>query len=519
VSSASLTALIGMLSLNLIIRLIHYFNPIDGNVSMIITIFIFISILINRKQLISYYHTFSRTPIIILSLILLTILFCSLNIALRPCAFDTGSYHLQAVQWNEKYAIVPGLANLIRQLGFNSNWYLLQAFSGFSFLGLKSIYTLNSLLLLLFIAYLSPCLTAISSKRYSRLDLYRMLALLSCLVLGFGKYAGEVTADFPIIILISWLILLILESGLKDVEIENMPTLLVFLIPVYLITIKISSVPLLIIAMFVWWKAMPKHKLILICLCFLMITPWLVGNVVLSGYLVFPFKAIDLFSLDWKVPDQLIIDENNSIKGWARAPYHDVMKAGNMDFEEWFPIWLQTQKFYNWLFVIFIFPLLFFSQREIKRLFTSVKIKILVLTIIAGICFWFINAPDFRFVYGYLIPVFCALGSLSIKKFSLLQRTRISLIPTFLLISPILGVVNLLKANQNEFADIILLPLPYQISADKFVQINSDRILTPTWEQKCWDMPIPCTCEYYEGLELRGGDLQQGFRIKLYPTK
>lgn len=44
------------------------------------------------------------------------------------------------------------------------------------------------------------------------------------------------------------------------------------------------------------WK---KIGIYLLCGC-VVLAPWLVRNVLISGWLIYPFAAIDLFSVDWK---------------------------------------------------------------------------------------------------------------------------------------------------------------------------------------------------------------------------
>ncbi|MEJ5224399.1 MAG: hypothetical protein WHV44_08075 [Anaerolineales bacterium] len=69
----------------------------------------------------------------LLALFLLAVLH---NAALPVSNFDIGLYHAQSIQWLEKFPAVPGLANLHERLGFNSNWFGANAWSGLGFLHL-----------------------------------------------------------------------------------------------------------------------------------------------------------------------------------------------------------------------------------------------------------------------------------------------------------------------------------------------------------------------------------------------
>lgn len=515
--SSSLTTLTGIISLNLFLRLIHFFYPLGRGATWAVILVILASIILNRHLLISYVKRMSTSPLGNKLLVGLVVIFCSLNIASRPCAFDTGTYHLQAIQWNEAYAIVPGLANLIRQLGFNSNWYILQAFSGFSFAGFESVYPLNSLLLLLFIGYLIP-----NHTEPPVFKAYKLISLLSCLLLATGKYVGEVTADLPVMLLLSWTFLLVLETETKQKVTETSRDLLIFILPVYLITIKISAAPVLLVSLYFWIKQTTATKIKYMALAALFVVTWLIGNIILTGYLIFPFGGINLFTVDWKVPDLLIRDENYSITGWGRGPYHPVDVMANMRFIEWFPIWLKEQKLYNWVFIGALLTLTVSTRKKIMRLLhQKTTVRLLLATVACGIIFWFVNVPDFRFVYGYLIPALCAAGSLFLIQYKKISDLKLSIVQNGLLVFTCLAGFALIIIRWPHCTSTIWLsPAPYPVNKVQQITLpTGHQINVATWEQKCWNMPLPCTCEYYKELELRKNTLQQGFRIKHTPDQ
>lgn len=59
------------------------------------------------------------------------------------------------------------------------------------------------------------------------------------------------------------------------------------------------------------WK---KIGIYLLCGC-VVLAPWLVRNVLISGWLIYPFAAIDLFSVDWKIPASYLQNEFGSDQG------------------------------------------------------------------------------------------------------------------------------------------------------------------------------------------------------------
>jgi len=70
------------------------------------------------------------------------------------------------------------------------------------------------------------------------------------------------------------------------------------------------------------------------------LTPWVARNIILSGYLVYPVPQIDLFSVDWKLPYQYVIDEKLATQGWSRLPGPYWRDSLGMELSEWVPKWL-----------------------------------------------------------------------------------------------------------------------------------------------------------------------------------
>jgi L-asparaginase II len=57
---------------------------------------------------------------------------------------------------------------------------------------------------------------------------------------------------------------------------------------------------------------------ILLALSAFILLPWLIRNIILSGYLIFPFEKIDIFAFDWKIPLHRVEGISKGILGFAR---------------------------------------------------------------------------------------------------------------------------------------------------------------------------------------------------------
>ena len=161
------------------------------------------------------------------------------NIMARPATGDAADYHFQAIRWMEEYQVVPGIGNIRRQLGNNSNWFLLNAFFGFSFTGLRSVYVLNASLLLMACFYFSSAFEKILNGNFEKYFIIKSLILFYLMLTVFRKYIGAVTNDFPITVLTLYVFSLLLETNREDVFKRMM---IIFFVAV-MITFKLSALP------------------------------------------------------------------------------------------------------------------------------------------------------------------------------------------------------------------------------------------------------------------------------------
>ena len=68
------------------------------------------------------------------------------------------------------------------------------------------------------------------------------------------------------------------------------------------------------------------------------IAPFLIRNVILSGWLVYPFTAIDLFDVDFKIPKGMADYDAKEIQVWGRG-FTDVTRYDD-PITAWLPEWV-----------------------------------------------------------------------------------------------------------------------------------------------------------------------------------
>lgn len=321
--------------------------------------------------------------------------------------YDTNLYHAQAIRWIEEYRVVPGLGNLHSRLACNSSFFCLQAL--FSFCGIigLSMHSMNGFIMWIILSYTVCSVKFRVSKTIYASDFARMAVMIY--YLGIFGTIGSPSTDFCTMGLIGYIVckwIDLLEEDRKNMA----PYAYLCILCIYVATFKLSS------AMIVFLVIMPAYCLIkegkwkeialYIGLGILTIAPFLVRNIILSGYIVYPYPGLDLFSLDWKIPAEEAEYMKELITTWAQG-FRDTFET--VPFSEWFPIWrekiLLADPVMHVEFVIDIVAIPISLITGIIKGMRSKDWTFLHVTVCltAGILFWFFNAPTRRFGEMYLI--------------------------------------------------------------------------------------------------------------------
>lgn len=293
-------------------------------------------------------------------------------------------------------------------------WFLPSALFSLSFLKLNSFHVLNGIFLLYVMIYLLEGLSKYLRGEYS-LNTGIRICVSIILIYLFKWEVSSPSTDMPNNLLVLLLFMIFwdkIESrGWEDFDIRSV---LIILFGFFSLTVKLSTIPLLILAMYIlcrgYLRESSKNVIVTGAIVLIMLVPWFIRNIILSGYLIYPFPNIDVFDLDWKIPIQFVINEKRWIESCARIYYLHPDQVLGKGILFWLPTWLKLQNPFNkvLLLIIIVLPLVYsiFLLVYAKRIRTlSVayrKYLILYITSLSGILFWFLAAPDFRFGYGFL---------------------------------------------------------------------------------------------------------------------
>ena len=443
-----------------------------------------------------------------------------------PYNTDSGGYHFLAILWNEKFSVVPGLANLFPQYGYNSSFFVLSAAFSFTDIFHQSIYPINAVLTILFFLWLLK--KSYACKDFRRFVIWLMLFIF---LRQFPINLASPSADSLASILVFYIFITLSEKDLKNTRLNYFCYL--FLLAAFAITIKLSTAPLVLVFLvpFIYQKQNFQKIFIaylhIVPLFLLIILPWLLRSIILSGYLIFPFPAIDLFSYDWKVPLSVAVDEKLHISQGPRMVDGNWAYVSTLSFFTWFPIWwaeLWKDNHFNFLLVNFalLSPVLMIpvcNKNDNRKYGKKAAFSISYF----GIWFWMFSSPDIRFGYHFLVMsiVLPMLVLLKNVRFQFANLNKIFVIITAIACLYYCNMAFHLTKPKPVSASLIRpfkCPEYYKnndLSSFRYVMLNNNiKLYIHDSLHHSINAPLPSCFPYRTGIVMRGNNLQDGFKTQ-----
>lgn len=339
--------------------------------------------------------------------ILITLALCSILLYMLYCTIwpDALYYHYQQIRWNEEHAIIPGLANLEDRFGFNSNYLLLSAIFTFRFLFGEPIYTLQSTL------FIYVTLWVLNEVIKSGFQFSRLILL--CIFLFFFSLNIDFLADSSTDIIPNICTFYFIARFTLYPDTLDKKSLFAFLLPITLCTFKMSVFPLCLISIYILFYTIKNNRkptlYFLIASAFCITVLWLIRNVIISGYLVYPLYELDFFSFDWKLPEGIAkIQREIAISSFAKGIFKDCItfyffeRSGYLTFKLFLIKNIIITLFYA---IIAISPFIlcynFLQKRKTHKSFSNQQL-ILYISLLASFLYWLLSAPDVRFASGII---------------------------------------------------------------------------------------------------------------------
>jgi hypothetical protein len=520
---------LGFSALLACIEFLHLFTPIDWRVSSFIFSVSLLPLLSNKNRLEikealqDVSNLVCRHYLLTLLISLFALIWCLRSMGLSN-NFDSGLYHFGSIRWMNEYPIVLGLGNLHWRLALNQSYFgflsLINIFpfwnKGYAVGGLFLTYltTLTLLkinltqqpawrwivggLFFIFLGYLAGTLSNPSPDTAVGLLEIVVFCFLFRIIQGRYEKNNSLSGD---------------EHSRAEIQRDSV---VVLLLSLALITIKLSSIAfaLTCMSLVIYFQFIDSQrdikifkrqhkfffKLFILMACISVLH--IVRGYLLSGAPFFPSTFAGAWGLDWAVLKEFAEFEVSFIYSWARDP--SAMTPGAvLGHWGWVSEWLKTISLFEMLWMVIASLLMFFnlvlaiSGNKLKnnRLYIC-----LYLPIIIAFIFWFLTAPNVRFL-GAVPVLYLALSVwlfyIIVSKKTTDRATSLNLVtsqfhPFYSAIAALIICLFSLKSTGLRslsfygWADI---PQSSLIIEKTLTDLP---INVPAINGQCWDAPLPC---------------------------
>lgn len=459
---------------------------------------------------------------------------------------DTSLYHIQAIKWIENYGVVPGLGNLHNRFAYNSAFMCLQALFSFSWLlGLKSLHSVNGFICLFFFLY--AILSFDYTKNKLELSDFFKGAIILFIALSTDYISSPGTDLFPMLIMLyicsKWCSVYEQNNNYNNsFQIDDSVYEYGYLcvVAVYALTLKLSVALFVLLAIYplvIFIKKKQVRAIIFHALSgIIVLLPWIIRNVIISGYLIYPFPQIDIFNVDWKMPASVAKYDSMEITVWGRTTC-DVTTIDDGLFS-WIGHWVECNNgLLIWIAFASIAFILVYTVWSCITVFTNRDNRIylvknysrehlwslnsLIIVSMAAIMFWLISAPLYRYGMAYLLVavsiagyLLCkiAYGYMDCRKEESFHGIKLTIYLIILLNSGILIAKTGDVKNEN-----LIYETEYAWYGSEHIEMaNEISVWYPLDSVYCSNdvFPEATYTSMLEKIELRGNSLDDGFRMK-----
>lgn len=431
--------------------------------------------------------------------------------------YDTNLYHAQSIRWIEEYGAVPGLANLHCRFGYNSAAFAYCALFGGAGLTRYPMHC-GAGFFALICAFRCCDLTLLLKEKKLRPSHFARVGCIFYLVTVFRELVAPASDYFAILsiffILITWLELL------EEKEKSPIPYGLLSLLLVYTVTVKLSAAVLLLFALYPAYLLIKgkdwKNIFLFIGTGIVIAIPYLARNMIISGWLFYPFTLFDVFKIDWQVPKGTAASDAKEIAVYGKGIY-DVLKA-DTPFKDWFPAWFFSQTSVDKVLILSGFvsaalELLVFAWDVFSKHWEKMELHFYCLVMTAGFFFWQFSAPLVRYGYVYIIMLpMAVLGGLYCRWFTKKRALRaFELILVAFLAYKSYNLFNMVlefKDQQN-----YIWQQDYTDGPAETYEVDGITVYVPTDRGQIGYNKFPSS-PVVQDIELRGEGLEDGFRVK-----
>ena len=324
--------------------------------------------------------------------------------------YDSDLYHGQAIHWIEDYGVVKGLGNLHGRLAYNSSSFALSALYSFTFLGGMSYHACAGFVALLLFISCARIVHVFKDRKVYLSDFARLAG-----IYYIGNIYDEMVSpasDYFTMLLFIYIIIRFLDGAEKsaDADYYGIYALMSF----FVVTVKLSAGPVVLLTILPLAMLISGKRYRKVCAyagaVLVILLPFLIRNLIISGRLLYPSTALDLFSFDWEIPYESAVSDKAYIVAFGRG--FSNMEAADMTFSEWFPTWFASlEKTWKLMFYGGLMGSVFWVLEVIKGINKKEKkaenviYHFTIFAVVVTFAFWLLSSPLVRYGQGFLITL------------------------------------------------------------------------------------------------------------------
>lgn len=457
-------------------------------------------------------NRFSISSVIVL--ILLGLLF-SYGTSHGIMHYDSDLYHAQSIRWIEEYGVVRGLGNLHTRLAYNSASFCVSALYSMKFLTGQSCHCCAG-----FLAYIITLMCRDLFKKNQILkptmaNAARIVAIYYVLMI-FDEMVSPASDYFMVLLALGVIILFLelLDEKVKDYYPYGMLSLMTLVV----LSIKISGLFLILLVVYPAYLLIKDKKYGIIAgfllAGVLTILPFVLRNVLLSGYLVYPYPAIDVLDAEYKIPKGVAEYDSKEIQVYGRG-YTDVTRFEE-PFSTWIKPWFSNLSAMNKLFFILgIFGILLgiglFIFIVVKKRTELLPYMLVVSVMDICFLFWMGTSPNLRYgcLFLFMAPI------LSWVLFYVIFLEKLNRFYVFTSIAALFLAYKALTFGGEVLGSINFSYLVRQQDYGRYevvsYELNGVDIYIPTEGNQVGYEPFP-SAPFEPEAQLMGNDVKDGFK-------
>ncbi len=553
-TAARIALWFGLAAALLLLLVVNFFTPLRSTAAVVVALLaagtaaiIAAGIIATRRNRTTTGTTAQRGSFPYWSLIVIGALALSL-IAVAHAAFgaanqwDTGLYHLNAIQYASEYRVIPGLVNLHDRFGVTNSQHLLTALLSNSGWGVDAFRLQVGFFVFLFATDLT--LRLLDNRRASRSvgTIVLLLSAFGAIPFLLSNPDELITSPSPdsVALLITLVGAAYLADGLTTRRTELVATGMVVLAAAASVRTQLWAFAVIAaVVVFVYFRRgrsgihRPKAlTLVASAVSGGLLLTTQVRDAIQSGWVLFP---LDLFPLpvDWKAFDPAA--SRLWIVSWARTP--GTAPEEVMDNWSWVGEWLNRSAG-DWGIRLMLGLLALAAalwllrttlpkapQKAHSRPYAALW---LLVPVSMAVALWFLSAPDPRFAWGQIV----LLGAIpaAVAAASRLPGTAIPIaaaVAALALTPAAISAITAIDGTTEEGQAVVTFPqVPWTVSAALtpvpspdlaiYTLPTGEELITPTADDRCWTAFPLCRPYPNDSLVFRGESIQDGFASRLW---